>query len=184
MSTGLPVLEIAVEAGSWPPEAALHARFEEALGAALHVLGEAGANLSLDQGEISVLLCDDGAMRAINLAHRGQDKATNVLSFPALEAEALLKLAGALPSAPFLLGDLVFAQETLAREAVEAGLSLDHHLAHLIVHGFLHLLGYDHLNDEEAEIMEALETRALARLGIGDPYQHDITGHAMKSAFK
>lgn len=122
----------------------------------------------LSQGEISVVLTDDEAMQAINRDHRGQDKPTNVLSFPGLEAEELHKIDAMVP---FLLGDLVFAQETVEREALAADLSVHHHMVHLIVHGFLHLLGYDHERDSEAEAMEALETRLLAKLEIADPYR-------------
>lgn len=122
----------------------------------------------LSRGEISVVLTDDEAMQAINRDHRGQDKPTNVLSFPGLEAEELHKIDAMVP---FLLGDLVFAQETVEREALAADLSVHHHMVHLIVHGFLHLLGYDHERDSEAEAMEALETRLLAKLEIADPYR-------------
>lgn len=122
----------------------------------------------LSRGEISVVLTDDEAMQAINRDHRGQDKPTNVLSFPGLEAEELHKNDAMVP---FLLGDLVFAQETVEREALAADLSVHHHMVHLIVHGFLHLLGYDHERDSEAEAMEALETRLLAKLEIADPYR-------------
>ena len=161
-----PLVDLRVDGGAWPDEALMLAWVERAVDAA-----SAASGLNLALGEVSVVLADDAAMRAINLAHRGQDKATNVLSFPAMKPEALPRLDG---KRPFLLGDLVFAQETVEREAAEARISLHDHMGHLIVHGFLHLLGYDHLTDPEADRMEALETRILAGLGISDPYSDAI----------
>lgn len=160
-----PSLNLAIEAGNWPDEPTVTGWFEVALGTACAEL-QMGEKLS--RGEISVVLTDDEAMQAINRDHRGQDKPTNVLSFPGLEAEELHKNDAMVP---FLLGDLVFAQETVEREALAADLSVHHHMVHLIVHGFLHLLGYDHERDSEAEAMEALETRLLAKLEIADPYR-------------
>lgn len=112
--------------------------------------------------EVSVVLTDDAGIRLLNRDHRGMDKATNVLSFPqyASHSEAYGPL----------LGDIVVARETVMREAVDGGLSFRHHLAHMIVHGFLHLVGYDHMQDDEAEEMERLETAILAALDIPDPY--------------
>ncbi|MBV6656459.1 MAG: rRNA maturation RNase YbeY [Devosiaceae bacterium] len=127
----------------------------------------AALSIELPPSEISVLLTDDAHMQAINAAHRGVDKPTNVLSFPAYAPEVIKSLA---PDREHLLGDLVFAFETIEREALAAGRSNHHHMAHLIVHGFLHLLGYDHQTDGDADAMEALETRILAGLGIADPY--------------
>lgn len=112
--------------------------------------------------ELSVVLTDDEAIRSLNRDWRGQDKPTNVLSFPAVEP-------GRTADAP-LLGDIVMAHATLRREAAEAGRPLADHVAHLVVHGFLHLFGHDHLAEDEATRMEAIETAALARLGIPDPY--------------
>jgi probable rRNA maturation factor len=111
--------------------------------------------------ELSVILTNDRAMSAINLKWRGRDAPTNVLSFPTPARKR---------GAPRHLGDIVIAYETTAREAREAKTPFDHHLAHLTVHGFLHLLGYDHELDPEAEAMERRERRILARLGVPDPY--------------
>ena len=111
---------------------------------------------------MSLLLTGDAEVQALNARWRGQDKPTNVLSFPAAPA-------GRLAEAP-ALGDIALAFETLAREAEAAGVPLADHYRHLVTHGFLHLIGYDHETDEEAERMEALETRILARLGVADPY--------------
>lgn len=158
-----PSVDLVVEAGDWPDEDVLMAWFEDAIGRAV-----SATDFNLRHGEISVVLTDDAAMQAINKELRGQDKPTNVLSFPALEPDALAKLDG---KHPFLLGDLVFALQTVKREADASQISFHHHMSHLIVHGFLHLLGYDHQLDRQANAMETLETRILASLGIADPYR-------------
>lgn len=113
--------------------------------------------------ELCVHLADDAQVRELNARWRGLDKPTNVLSFPAVDPA---HLAGAR-----LLGDIVLAYETVAREAEAEGKPLADHFRHLIVHGFLHLVGFDHETDAEAEVMEAMETRILARLGVADPYR-------------
>lgn len=120
---------------------------------------------TVDQlSELSIVLADDGLIHALNRQWRGQDKPTNVLSFPAND--------GDLPAdAPRLLGDVVLAFETVAAEAELQGKPLSHHLHHLVVHGVLHLLGFDHKADAEAEAMETLEIAVLARLGVPDPYR-------------
>ena len=119
--------------------------------------------------EISVLLTGDREVRALNAEWRGKDKPTNVLSFPMTDQAALQTTNIAGPEV--LLGDIILARGICAAEAAEKGVSIDQHAAHLIVHGTLHLLGYDHLDDEEAADMEAREVRALGRLGIADPYE-------------
>jgi len=115
-----------------------------------------------ERAEVSLLLAGDAEVRALNARWRGQDKPTNVLSFPAARPQGLAGRA--------TLGDIALAYETLAREAEAAGVPLADHYRHLVTHGFLHLIGYDHETDEEAGRMEALETRILARLGVPDPY--------------
>jgi probable rRNA maturation factor len=115
-----------------------------------------------DRAEVSLLLTNDADMRALNARWRGHDTPTNVLSFPAAGTERLSESAA--------LGDIALAFETLAREAKATGVPLADHYRHLIAHGFLHLIGYDHQTDDEAERMEALETRILARLGVANPY--------------
>ncbi|GMN04091.1 rRNA maturation RNase YbeY [Erythrobacter sp. MTPC3] len=118
---------------------------------------------------VSALFTTDGEVHALNREWRERDKPTNVLSFPMLERDELLDLASEGP--PVMLGDIALAHETCAREAQEKSVILEHHCAHLIVHGLLHLAGHDHVHsDDEAEEMEALETRILAKLGIPDPY--------------
>lgn len=123
--------------------------------------------------EVSVVLTDDAAQRALNKAWRGRDSATNVLSFPALEPAELAAGAAAAPDRPALLGDVVLALETLQREADAAGRSLADHASHLLVHGVLHLLGYDHETEADAALMEPVETAILARLGVADPYSEE-----------
>ena len=113
---------------------------------------------------MSLVFTDDAHIRALNRKYRGKDKATNVLSFPAAPAAP-----GGNRFGP-LLGDIVVAEETVAREAADQGLTLDHHLTHLIVHGFLHLVGHDHETEAEAVVMERLETAILAAIGVADPY--------------
>jgi len=119
--------------------------------------------------ETSLLLSSDAQVHELNREWRQRDKPTNVLSFPMLERTELLVLSAEGP--PEMLGDIALAHETCAREASEKGISLEDHATHLIVHGLLHLAGYDHeISPEDAEAMEALEIKALAILGIADPY--------------
>ncbi|WP_265530420.1 rRNA maturation RNase YbeY [Sphingomicrobium marinum] len=115
--------------------------------------------------EVSLSLTDDETVRALNAQWRGKDKPTNVLSFPMLDDFDLPA-----DGPPAMLGDIAMAYETCAREASEKALPLENHAGHLMVHGMLHLLGHDHQDDEMAEDMEAREVRALARIGIADPY--------------
>ena len=117
-------------------------------------------------GEVSVLFASDEEVRALNRDFRGKDAATNVLSFPADPVPGL-------PADHQPLGDLALAYETCAREAGARGVSVSDHTAHLLVHGLLHLLGYDHRDGGEARAMEALEVRALALMGIASPYEDE-----------
>jgi len=151
-------IDVTVEQAPWEPAA--EAAVREAIATAADVLRA----LPAASGEVSVVLTDDVRIRALNRDWRKLDKPTNVLSFPALARPA----SGGAPAG--LIGDIVIAYETTAREAAADGKPFAHHLAHLAVHGFLHLLGYDHETDTEAEEMERLETRILARLDVPDPY--------------
>ena len=151
----------------------LYDAWREMPGAALtvHQAVNAAARLvpALGDGEIAIALSSDADVRALNARFRGQDKPTNVLSFPAAPG-----FAGA-DNAPS--GDIVIACETVIREAADEEKHLNHHLAHLTVHGLLHLAGYDHDDDADAEEMEALERRILATLDIPDPYRSDVEEH-------
>jgi len=119
--------------------------------------------------EISVRLASDEEVRTLNAEWRGKDKPTNVLSFPML-AETELHAAN-VAGPELLLGDIILARGVCEAEAAEKGVSVDQHASHLLVHGTLHLLGYDHLDEDEASDMEAREIRALQRLGIANPYE-------------
>jgi probable rRNA maturation factor len=149
-----PSIDIVRESSLWEKESGVDAMLSRAI-------SEASAGLK-PGAELAIVLTDVSRIRALNHAWRGLDKPTNVLSFPALPGGGV--------AAPALLGDIVISFETAQREAVTQGLPFLHHLAHLTVHGFLHLCGHDHEADEEAEVMEQLERQILARLGIPDPY--------------
>lgn len=151
-----PAIELSVEAGGWGD--ALEELIETA---ALAAISGSGRSIR-DGAEISIVLTDDAGIRELNKTWRGFDKPTNVLSFPAVEPDRIARSP--------MLGDIVLAFETLMREAGEEGRPFAHHLTHLVVHGTLHLLGYDHETDDEAREMEALETSVLAKLGVPDPY--------------
>jgi probable rRNA maturation factor len=155
-------LDIMRGPGEWARVAGLEALAQRAIEAAFAVAPEAPSFPI----ELSLLLSDDAGVRGLNRAWRGLDKPTNVLSFPG---------SGATPDGVHHLGDIALAFETVAREAEAEGKSLADHVAHLIVHGVLHLTGLDHETNEEADAMEALETAALASLGIADPYR-DMAG--------
>ena len=120
--------------------------------------------------EISVRLTDDAEVQTLNAQYRQKDKPTNVLSFPMVQADLLDTIGQNSDDGEVLLGDIVLAYETCAREAAEKGITVQDHATHLIVHGTLHLLGYDHMVGAEAEAMEAIEIDALAALGLADPY--------------
>lgn len=128
----------------------------------------AAAALSTADGEVSIVLTDDSVIRSLNRDWRGIDKPTNVLSFPASGATT--------GEGTHLLGDIVIAFETLERECADESREFLHHLAHLAVHGFLHLNGYDHETDRQAEEMEGLESRIMAGLNMPDPYRAQDLG--------
>lgn len=157
-------IQISVEEGGWPDEETLFALSEKVLQVAATFLSEEEKQpFPPLPVEISLVFTDDESIRQINAEWRQKDKPTNVLSFPAYPLEP-----GGKPGP--MLGDIVIARETVAREAVDLDKDFDDHLTHLMVHGFLHLFGYDHIEKDEAEEMEGLETRILAALGLSDPY--------------
>ena len=142
----------------------------EALAArAAQACGDNALELANPRLSASLLFTSDEEVHTLNREWRDRDKPTNVLSFPMLTREGVVNLAPDGP--PVMLGDVALAYETCAREAEAKSIPLDHHAAHLIVHGLLHLAGYDHeISEEDADNMEALEIQILAKLGIADPY--------------
>ncbi|HTO61655.1 MAG TPA: rRNA maturation RNase YbeY [Bradyrhizobium sp.] len=157
----LPATEVLVTADCWREQ-------PDAEAVILRAVATAAATVDAETGaaELAVMLTDDAGIRTLNNNWRGIDKPTNVLSFPALQPTA----PPGDDDPPRMLGDIAIAYETLRREADAEAKPFDHHLSHLVVHGFLHLIGYDHETDAEAEAMEALEREVLAQLGIPDPY--------------
>jgi probable rRNA maturation factor len=149
-------IEIVIESPLWKQHRGAKALLRRAI-------AQAAAMVPPTAGELAIVLTDDVAIRTLNRDWRGKDSATNVLSFPARGPRAA-------PGTPGLLGDIVIAHETTEREARAEHKPFAHHLAHLAVHGFLHLAGYDHQADDEADAMERLETLILAQLAIPDPY--------------
>ncbi|WP_131118535.1 rRNA maturation RNase YbeY [Lichenihabitans psoromatis] len=151
-------IDIAIDSPGWSVLPDLDAIVRRSIDGAA-----AAVDLDAPQGaEVSILFCDDAAIQVLNREWRQKDKPTNVLSFPAAQPEGI--------DGPELLGDIAVALETTRREAEQDGKTLSDHVSHLLVHGFLHLIDYDHETADEAEAMEQLETRILANLGIGDPY--------------
>ena len=128
---------------------------------AAHVLGLAASRLGA-AGEAAVLLTDDAEMHALNKQWRGMDKPTDVLSFPGEGPE--------IPGQPQYLGDIAIGYDTALRDAETMGRTFEGHIAHLLIHGFLHLMGYDHIEADDAKVMEPLEVELLAQLGWPDPY--------------
>ncbi len=155
-------VDVAVEAEAWGEEARWRPLIER-VAAAVAVRSEL---IVPEAAEWSVVLADDARVRVLNRDWRGKDKPTNVLSFPGADADE--------EEPGPLLGDVVVAHETTAREAAEEGKRFEDHFAHLLVHGLLHLFGFDHETDEDAEEMEALEVEILAGLDIADPYGEPI----------
>ncbi|MCA8898106.1 MAG: rRNA maturation RNase YbeY [Hyphomonas sp.] len=146
-------VDLIVEEAGWEALPDLQALCERAFAA--------GADAEPAEGAVSLLLADDAALHQLNRDFRGKDKPTDVLSFPAHEMDRPL------------LGDIAVSLGVASRDAGERGISLADHLTHLLIHGYLHLLGHDHEAPEEAAAMEALEIKALASLGIPNPYEPD-----------
>jgi probable rRNA maturation factor len=133
-------------------------------------VAEAASAQSTSERELAIVLTDDSAIRQLNRLWRGVDAPTNVLSFPAATKQA--------EDEPAHLGDIVLAYQTIAREAETEGKPFTHHVAHLAVHGYLHLIGFDHEQDDDAEAMEQTERKILHRLSIPDPYRQNAgKGH-------
>ncbi len=165
-------IDIAVESPVWR-RAGLDALVRRAARAALADNRWREQGLDFDAAHLAVALVTDDRVAALNERYRGRSGPTNVLSFPAFEAAELAAVLRAPREAPLWLGDIAVADGVTAAEAAAAGRPLEHHLAHLIVHGTLHCLGYDHVEDAAAAEMESLERRILARLAIPDPYRDE-----------
>ncbi|MBZ0218038.1 MAG: rRNA maturation RNase YbeY, partial [Fimbriimonadaceae bacterium] len=169
------LIDICKVAGDWPGQSELGDHIRRAVAKTISVAG-----LPVHaQSELSIALSSDDEVKTLNRTYRNQDKATNVLSFAQFDELKVTasdggKTGKAVP--PGLIGDIVLAYETIAREADEAGIAFSDHLDHLVVHGLLHLYGYDHIEAGEADIMEKLEVRILAELGIPDPYRGPVRG--------
>ena len=153
-----PTVDVVRESTLWAGQAEPE---EVARRAALAALAGTGRPYNKN-AELAVILSDDARVRELNDLWRGKDQPTNVLSFPAAEGEEI--------ATADLLGDVVIAYETVAREAESEGKSFQAHFTHLVVHGTLHLVGFDHMDDGEAEEMEAAERAVLSGLGVADPY--------------
>jgi probable rRNA maturation factor len=149
---------LTLEIGVAPGAALLDARFAALIASAIAAANRAAGPA---RGAVAVVVDDDERIRTLNRLWRGLDQPTNVLSFPSPDTQ---------PGATRTLGDIAISYETAAREAAAEDKSLADHVAHLSVHGFLHLLGYDHESDDDAEEMEGLERAILARIGVSDPY--------------
>jgi len=159
-------VDVALEADAWGSEADRRPLIERVVAA----VAARDELIVPDDAELSLVLTDDARIRLLNRDWRGFDKPTNVLSFPSAEADD--------DDPGPLLGDVIVAFETTAREAAEEGRAFDDHFAHLLVHGLLHLFGFDHETDEEAEEMEALESEILVGLGLADPWADEQTDAA------
>jgi probable rRNA maturation factor len=156
-----PETEVLVVAGCWQAEPDAESIIHRAIATAAGMV-----DADVGEAELAVMLTDDAGIRTLNGNWRGIDKPTNVLSFPALQPTG----RRGPDDAPRMLGDIAISYETTRREADDEQRPFDHHLSHLAIHGFLHLIGYDHEKDDDAETMEALEAEVLAQLGIPDPY--------------
>lgn len=168
------MIEVAVQAEpDWDDGTDWEKLAIEAVAAALRATPYATILTASYMAEISIRLTDDDEVHALNRQYRQKDKPTNVLSFPMVQDD-LLEVLDNSDDGEVLLGDIILARGVCEREAAEKGVATREHATHLIVHGTLHLMGYDHIDDDEAEAMEDLERAALAGLGIADPYV--ITG--------
>ena len=167
------MIDVAVQAEAPWPAGDWEALGTRAVAAALAATPHAELATTPELVEVSVRLTSDEEVHALNRQYRGKDKPTNVLSFPMVQPDLLETVSQNGDDGELLLGDIVLAHGVCAREAEEKGVALDAHATHLIVHGLLHLLGYDHQGSVEAEHMESLERDVMARLGLHDPYNRD-----------
>jgi probable rRNA maturation factor len=162
------MLEVAIETdGEWDSSTSWAELAQAAATAAIAESAFPQLGSSERTVELSIRLASDDEVHALNSEWRGKDKPTNVLSFPMAERNDFTATA---PGPELMLGDIILARGVCAEEAAEKAIPLESHAAHLMVHGTLHLLGYDHMDEADAADMEGREVRALARLGIADPY--------------
>ena len=162
-------MQIDIDIENWPAPGTQWGEWESLVEQVATAAHQSEALLACERLVVSILFTGDEEVHALNREWRNRDKPTNVLSFPMLERAELAELGEEGP--PVMLGDIALAYETCAREALDKGVPLEHHAAHLIVHGLLHLAGHDHVeSDTQAEAMEALEIAILAKLAIPDPY--------------
>lgn len=167
------MIEVAVDvADGWDTGEDWDALAQAAVAAALRASPHGWMAEQAFAAEVSIKLTDDDEVQELNAHYRGRDAATNVLSFPMVQRDLLDAMSNS-DDGEVLLGDIVLAHGVCAREAGEKAIPIERHATHLIVHGMLHLLGYDHIDDAEAETMETIERAALAALGIDDPYAID-----------
>jgi probable rRNA maturation factor len=164
------VIEVAALCEAPWPDAGWEDLAQRAAQAAIAASPQAALAETAATIEIAVRLTSDDEVQTLNRQYRQQDKPTNVLSFPMVQPD-LVESLGNTDDGEILLGDIVLAHGVCAREAADKAVSLEDHAAHLIVHGVLHLLGHDHMNDVDADAMEAIERAAMASLGLHDPYQ-------------
>lgn len=156
----------------WPSDGGWQKLTDKAVAAAFAVSSHGALARAAFTLSISINLSTNDEVQALNAQWRGKDKPTNVLSFPMLDRSELVALSNT-DDGEVLLGDMILAHETCMAEAQDKGIPLANHVTHLVVHGTLHLLGLDHIDDAEAEHMEALEVKALASIGLGNPYEQD-----------
>jgi probable rRNA maturation factor len=194
------VIDVELDIGlDWNSSGFGQSEVEKAVDAAVKFAGLPGLMDYPSPVEVSIKLSDNDEVHTLNRQWRDKDKPTNVLSFPALEDDELEALASPLPfrggvgggaavgcdtqphpnpspegEGLLLLGDIILAYGICADEAAEKGIPIAHHATHLVIHGMLHLLGHDHIDDEDAEAMEALEVKALASMGLHNPYSDEI----------
>jgi probable rRNA maturation factor len=160
-----PAIDIQVQSPLWAAQPMAEQTVRAAIAAAATML-------STKNGELGIVLSDDSSVQALNRQWRGIDKPTNVLSFP----------SGVAPNGPAMFGDIVLAYETLCKECDEEGMNFLHHLAHLTIHGFLHLIGYDHGCNAEADEMEGLESKIMSAMNLPDPWLGCEPGREMGGA--
>ena len=170
------MIDVELDAGAeWDVSVFGLTQIEKAVDAAVRVAGNAALSDPPVPVSVSIKLSDNEELHALNREWRDKDNPTNVLSFPMLDEDEIEAIqTGDFTAPEIMLGDIILAYGVCAAEAKDKGVELPDHATHLVIHGMLHLLGHDHIEDVEAETMEALEVKALASLGLHNPYEGDI----------